>query len=200
MTVIQYYRTDVVSQDPNARETVQSDNFLSALESLEENARIIIHAGHGHAAEEPFVIDENLSIDWFIAQVKERTSLDPLTINLSNCGRSEMAKYALAKPAFDKLAAGFDLFVMMPLTEMRTLSAEITRSLGLSLYELSAEDRPEERSLLVVREENCSNCQPNDILLWDPKQDDKPVLLVPTSGEYWIEHLSLASPQEWVLP
>ncbi len=170
---------------------MQADNLIAVLETLPPETRLIIHAGHGHAAEEPFIVDENFSINWFIAPVKERTGMNPLTVNLSNCGRAESVEYTFATPAFDELASGFDPFVSMPRAEQRSLSLKAMKTLGLKLQELAEADVPTERSWIVVRDRACRACQPYDILLWEPDRGNKAVVFVPFRGRYQVDIVEL---------
>jgi len=77
------------------RENAQVANLKSAVLDENPEAKIIIHVGHSHAAEEPI-----FGTEWMAARLKQATGIDPLTISLLAC-RSSSQEPVLSETAVD---------------------------------------------------------------------------------------------------
>ena len=60
------------------REEAQADNLIAAVLSQNPEARAVVYCGYSHAMEKP-----HSSGTWFAARLKEKTGIDPLTIEQS---------------------------------------------------------------------------------------------------------------------
>ncbi|MEM9178746.1 MAG: hypothetical protein AAGA89_03510 [Pseudomonadota bacterium] len=68
------------------REEAQALNLMEAVLGKAPDTKILVHVGHGHAAE--FTPSYPGAIPWMAARLKEKSGIDPLTIDLTMC-RSE---------------------------------------------------------------------------------------------------------------
>lgn len=62
----------------DAREEAQADNLIAAILKPNPEARVFVFCGYSHAMEKP-----DSSGTWFAARLKEKTGIDPLTIEQS---------------------------------------------------------------------------------------------------------------------
>ena len=60
------------------REQAQADNLIAKVLASNPDARVFVHVGYSHAMEKP-----GLGGTWFAARLKEKTGIDPLTIEQS---------------------------------------------------------------------------------------------------------------------
>ncbi|HEX8470753.1 MAG TPA: hypothetical protein VF633_06550 [Brevundimonas sp.] len=60
------------------RETAEADNLIAAVLASNPDAKVFVYCGYSHAMEKP-----HTSGTWFAARLKEKTRLDPLTIEQS---------------------------------------------------------------------------------------------------------------------
>lgn len=64
-----------------AREEAQALNLIEAVLGEAPDTRMIVHVGYAHATE--FTPDDGM--DWMAARLKEKTGIDPLTLDLTQC-------------------------------------------------------------------------------------------------------------------
>lgn len=70
----------VNGSDIATREQAQSDNLVAAIFARDPNAKVLIHVGHGHVAEE--LVDRGGNqVMWMAGRLKRATGIDPLTID-----------------------------------------------------------------------------------------------------------------------
>ncbi|WP_126799970.1 hypothetical protein [Aliidiomarina soli] len=84
--VFSYESTRAIAEGESAfevRERTQATNILSQIEQANEDARFVIFAGWDHIAEAAKGPDE---LRWMAARLKERSAIDPFTIDLTSCG------------------------------------------------------------------------------------------------------------------
>ena len=81
---------DPFDSDPrrqmDAREEAQAQNLMDSVLSADPQTKIIVHVGHGHN-QELMVQDPNF-IPMMAARLKQKSGLDPLTIDLTQCEMS----------------------------------------------------------------------------------------------------------------
>ncbi|MFW6027708.1 MAG: hypothetical protein ACOC91_02760, partial [bacterium] len=102
-----------------AREEGQANNLIERIFERNKEARVLIHAGHSHAREVPQTSkDSKRSITWMAARLKQKTGIDPLTIDQTFCRGSSGKIRLAAEPEHPQLPPGsFDLYVDHPLPE-----------------------------------------------------------------------------------
>lgn len=81
------------------REEAQANNLITNIFADEPEAKVLIHVGYRHAAEHPIPWDDGQrSARWMAARLKEKTGIDPLTINQTSCiGNAATGAPQLAK-------------------------------------------------------------------------------------------------------
>lgn len=67
------------------REAGQADNLARILTQLDDNIRLMIHVGYSHASEIEIDGFGGKKITWMAARLKEKTGIDPLTIDQTSC-------------------------------------------------------------------------------------------------------------------
>lgn len=106
----------VVPEDPIAeieqREEAQAENLIANVLTDEPDARVLVHVGYGHVREAPLTFGEG-EVKFFAAQLKEKTGIDPLTINQTIC-RTDGQGLRFARPPEAADPKGNDLFLDVP--------------------------------------------------------------------------------------
>ncbi len=69
------------------REEEQANNLIEQLSRFEDDTKIFVHAGYSHASEVP-IPSFGGTISWMAARVKQKTGIDPLTIDQTICQSS----------------------------------------------------------------------------------------------------------------
>jgi hypothetical protein len=122
---------EATSEDPSRslserialREEEQANHLMERIFSLDPAAKVIIHAGFSHAAEAPLPSSGGSAMSWMAARLKEKTGIDPLTIDQTYC-RSAGDDIQLVKPS-DRVPLGaFDLAIAYP--EISTMAGRAT--------------------------------------------------------------------------
>ncbi|MFP3943729.1 MAG: hypothetical protein ACLFWF_07540, partial [Alphaproteobacteria bacterium] len=101
------------------REEEQANNLIARFFDRNKKAKILIHVGYSHAREVPQTRkDGKTTLVWMAARLKQKTGIDPLTIDQTFC-RGSSGKIRLgAEPQRPQLPPGsFDLYVDHPLPE-----------------------------------------------------------------------------------
>lgn len=81
------------------REERQASRLAEVIADLPESERILIHVGYSHAAEVPIRGFGGNQIEWMAARLKQRTGIDPLTIDQTDClSDSDRIQFAAASP------------------------------------------------------------------------------------------------------
>ena len=81
------------------REERQASRLAEVIADLPVSARILIHVGYSHAAEVPIRGFGGNQIEWMAARLKQRTGIDPLTIDQTDClSDSDRIQIAAASP------------------------------------------------------------------------------------------------------
>ena len=81
------------------REERQASRLAEVIVDLPESERILIHVGYSHAAEVPIGGVGGNHIEWMAARLKQRTGIDPLTIDQTDClSDSDRIQFAAASP------------------------------------------------------------------------------------------------------
>ncbi len=70
------------------REAAQTENLMAAIFTERSDAKVVIHVGFRHAAEDPIRVQDEY-IPWMAARLKAATGIDPLTISLTDCYASD---------------------------------------------------------------------------------------------------------------
>lgn len=70
-------RTDSIIQ----RENAQSDNLIQHVLEADPKSRLFVYVGYSHATEDWKTSDDGRRIGWMAAQIKQKTGIDPLTID-----------------------------------------------------------------------------------------------------------------------
>lgn len=94
------------------REEGQAENLLRILEELDENDRLLIHAGYSHASEVP-IKGFGGPLAWMASRLKEKTAIDPLTVDQTDC-LSDSDVPELMAPSRRHTDGQFDLVVGHP--------------------------------------------------------------------------------------
>lgn len=81
------------------REERQASRLAEVIADLPESERILIHVGYSHAAEVPIRGFGGNQIEWMAARLRQRTGIDPLTIDQTDClSDSDRIQFAAASP------------------------------------------------------------------------------------------------------
>jgi len=94
------------------REEAQAENLRRIFEELDENSRLLVHVGYSHASEVPIVGFGEL-IAWMASRLKEKTAIDPLTINQTDCLSNSDVMEFMAPPS-RHIDGQFDLVIGHP--------------------------------------------------------------------------------------
>ena len=95
-----------------AREEGQASNLVSRIFSAAPRAKVLIHAGHAHAAETPLP-SFGRDIPWMAARLKQKTGIDPLTIDQTFCA-SQTGGTQVTAPTREMPPGAFDVAVAHP--------------------------------------------------------------------------------------
>lgn len=138
--------TDPVEQI-NLRDGIQAENIYRQVFDQNPDAKLVLHVGYAHARESPQIVDGR-EILWLAARLKERTGIDPLTINQTECRGGK--DYILAEPlgedeAFDR----YDLYVNLPNREYSRHRPLWRKEMGDVFTDLPDEFRPEGMSYII---------------------------------------------------
>ena len=81
------------------REERQASRLAELIAELSETERMLVHVGYSHAAEVPIRGFGGNQIEWMAARLKQRTGIDPLTIDQTDClSDSDRIQFAAASP------------------------------------------------------------------------------------------------------
>lgn len=94
----------------NRRDQSQAENLMKAVFDSRADAKVLIHVGYAHAEEAA----NGRPIRMLAARLKERTGINPLTVNQFTCVGSSDA-IQLSSPPDEALGESYDLFVDHPL-------------------------------------------------------------------------------------
>jgi hypothetical protein len=164
------------------REEGQAENLARIFKSFDKNQRLLVHAGYSHAAEVPIRFFEDKDLAWMASRLKEKTGVDPLTIDQTDC---EVAgdDPVLTNPGRRHQPGQFDIVVgHPPLAFDRGRPAWRLRG-GFNFVEVPEDLRSEsERVIIEARYGNePKNSIPVDRLLLWPGED---LPLVLPGGNY----------------
>ena len=170
------------------REEAQAENLARIIASMGSEERILIHVGYSHAAEVPIPSFDDRELAWMAARLREKTGIDPLTIDQTDCASASQTT-ALTAAAERHVPGQFDLVVgHPPLTFER--NRPTWRMRDRSAVRVSVKMRSDsQRVLIEVRPEGePSYTVPVDrLMLWPG--EDLPLLL--EEGRYeltaWFE-------------
>ena len=97
----------------DAREEGQAENLMRVLSRMQDDDRLLVHAGYSHASEVPIPSFEGKSLRWMAARLKAKSGLDPLTIDNTACLSSSMNP-ELSQHSHRHQQGQFDLVVGHP--------------------------------------------------------------------------------------
>ena len=161
------------------REEGQAENLTRLVASLDDNERLLVHVGYSHASEVPIRSFGGKDLAWMAARFKEKTGIDPLTIDQTKCISGDDS-IRVFKDAGRTVPGQFDLQISHPAVEIEGGRPNWRESLGAkrvdipeSLLDLHArviiEARPQSEPLGAVPADR--------VLLWP---DEKlPLILMP---------------------
>jgi len=95
------------------REEAQANNLLATIEMLGPTERLLVHVGYSHAAEVPIPGFDKQTIAWMAARLKEKSGIDPLTIDQTHCSTGAVQSELMA-PNPRLVDGQFDLLVGHP--------------------------------------------------------------------------------------
>jgi hypothetical protein len=164
-----------------AREEAQALNLIAAVLGEAPKTRMVIHVGYGHAEE--FSLGE---IAMMAARLKEKTGIDPLTIDLTACaaGGSEPLLTANLEDRLVMEWSGMDVAVQFPELTFTASRPDYRRSLGTQDIAVPDSLRPAEELVIIEarRAGDGDEVVPIDRLLLQPGEDAIPIILPP--GDY----------------
>jgi hypothetical protein len=102
-----------ISEQVAYREESQANQLIERVLSRDPEAKVLVHVGYSHAAEVPIPSFDNSTMPWMAARLKEKTGIDPLTIDQTYC-RSPGDALQLARPTELMPAGTFDLAIAYP--------------------------------------------------------------------------------------
>ncbi len=163
------------------REEAQALNLISAVLGDAPETRMVIHVGYGHA--------EEIRHDDFAAmaaRLKEKTGIDPLTIDLTACasGGSEPLLTAILEDRAVVEWSGMDVAVQFPELVFTANRPDYRRSADTRDIAVPDSLRPEEGLVIIEarRAGDGDEVVPIDRLLLQPGEDAIPLILPP--GDY----------------
>lgn len=112
-----------VAEQIALREEGQANNLMARVFALDPSARVVIHVGYSHAAEVPIPSSPGITMPWMAARLKEKSGIDPLTIDQTYC-RSSGDDLQLVKPSGRMPLGAFDFAIAYP--EVSTIQARAT--------------------------------------------------------------------------
>ncbi len=170
---------ETTAEKVTRREEGQAINLIARIFEGNADARVLIYVGYSHAAEVPIPSFNHTMMSWMAARLKEKTGIDPLTIDQVYC-QSRTDNIQLAQ-ATDRMPSGaFDLTVAFPAVTFSRGRPEWRLAAGAKLVDLPAElGTFTERAIVEARFANEPNeAVPVDRLLLAPGED-VPLLLPP---------------------
>ncbi len=163
------------------REEAQALNLIDAVMGEAPETRMVIHVGYGHAEE--FSLGE---IAMMAARLKEKTGIDPLTIDLTACasGGSEPLLTAILEDRPVMEWSGMDVAVQFPELAFTANRPDYRRSAYTRDIAVPESLRPVEGLAIIEarRAGDGDEVVPIDRLLLQPGEDSIPLILPP--GEY----------------
>jgi len=95
------------------REEGQANNLVKILSEMPDNERLLVHVGYSHAAEIPIKSFLGRQLAWMASRLKQKTGIDPLTIDQTGCwSNSDTAPMFASGARF--VPGQFDLVVAHP--------------------------------------------------------------------------------------
>lgn len=170
---------ETMAERVTSREEGQANNLIARIFEKNADAKVLIYVGTSHAAEVPIPFFNHSMMSWMAARLKEKTGIDPLTIDQVYC-QSSTDDIQLAQ-ATDRMPAGtFDVAVAFPAVTFSRGRAEWRLASGVKLVELPAElGTITERVIVEARfADEPIEAVPVDRLLLAPGED-VPLLLPP---------------------
>jgi len=170
---------ETTAEKVTRREEGQAINLVARIFEKNMDARVLIYVGYSHAAEVPIPSFNHTMMSWMAARLKEKTGIDPLTIDQVYC-QSNADNIQLAQPT-DRMPSGaFDLTVAFPAVTFNRGRPEWRLAAGAKLVDLPAELRTfTERAIVEARfADEPNEAVPVDRLLLAPGED-VPLLLPP---------------------
>ncbi|MCQ8185657.1 hypothetical protein [Parvularcula maris] len=96
----EYERPEDMLDAMHVREEAQAQNIIENILEDDPNARVLVHVGYNHAFEQPITWRDGRSAKWMATRLKEKTGIDPLTIDQTTCrGASSDNELVLAEVA-----------------------------------------------------------------------------------------------------
>ena len=159
---------EAISDRIEYREEAQANNLIDRVLARDPDARVLVHVGYSHAAEVPIPsIDGRMA--WMAARLKEKTGIDPLTIDQTYCHASGNEPQ-LANPT-NRLPAGtFDIAIAYPAVTLQEGRARWRLADGKRLVRLPDGLVPDDRRIIVEarRMNEPPEAIPVDRLLLEP--------------------------------
>lgn len=178
------------TDDINQREEGEAQNLVRRIFERDRNARVIIHVGYSHGRELP-----EDKVHWMGMRLRERTGIDPLTIDQTSYGPTG-DRYVMCATDSDgsALDPAFDLTVMPPALRFEHGRPLYRRVNGRHEVPLpSPLLHPGRRTLVEVhRASEPDDAVPEDRILLEAG-DDLPLLL--SSGRYRVRARTI--PGNW---
>jgi hypothetical protein len=167
----------------NKREEGQAVNLVQRIFKADPRARVLIHAGYGHASEAVSPAGKGVdgkpfgSIRFMAARLRDKTGIDPLTIDQT---RMEPGGDASVICSNQGMMPGYDVHVRSPAPRFRRGRPTWRIARGERLVEVPAALRRSKQRIVVEarRADEPADAVPRDRVLIDPGETI-PLLLPP---------------------
>jgi hypothetical protein len=164
------------------REEGQANNLVRLLSEMSDDERLFVHVGYSHASEVPIQSFGGQKLAWMASRLKEKTGLDPLTIDQTGC-LSNTDAISLTAASRRHEPSQFDLVVGHPRIQFDDGRPSWRLGPGVSKVDIPKEILSADTRVLVEARKvgDSSAAVPIDrVLLWPG--ESRPLLL--PAGRY----------------
>jgi len=171
-----------------AREEAQARNLMKVLASMKPTEKLFIHVGYSHLNERAVENSDGSSNAWMAARLKDYTSLDPLTINQTEC-HSDFKHMRLA--VVPESSSGlYDIVVDIPLESFARGRVRWRRDANDRLVDIPAELHPTSEPVVIeaFHEGEPFDAVPIDRVYVEPGED---IALSLPPGRYTVRAVRL---------
>jgi hypothetical protein len=190
-------QTDMIAQ-MTERDEGEATNLVARIFANDPKARVLIHVGYAHAMELPQALLPPQrgapQLRWMALRLKDKTGVDPLTIDQTGFGPSGDARVVCASSEEgEQLDPTYDVQLMAPALRFERGRPTWRIALGEHLVDVPAAlKRPKDRVVFEAwRADEPADAVPVDRLLVEPGEDI-PLLLAP--GDYRVRACDISGP------